>query len=61
MNERKEGQGAAAATSSTGKETPPEMSPDDKLKDDDTASFPIPGAQNPESKEIKGEVNLNTE
>jgi hypothetical protein len=39
-----------------------ELSPSEKLQEDDnpTGSL-IPGAQNPESEEIKKEINPNTE
>lgn len=39
----------------------PELSPDEKLKDKKPEGSPIPGAQNPESAEIKKEINPNTE
>lgn len=39
----------------------PELSPDEKLKDKKPGGSPIPGAQNPESAEIKKEINPNTE
>ena len=38
-----------------------ELSPDEKLEDKKPSGSPIPGAQNPESSEIKKEVNPNTE
>ena len=38
-----------------------ELSPDEKLEDKKQGGSPIPGAQNPESSEIKKEVNPNTE
>ena len=38
-----------------------ELSPDEKLEGKKPAGSPIPGAQNPESDEIKKEVNPNTE
>ena len=38
-----------------------EQSPDEKLENKQPDSSPIPGAQNPASKEIKNEVNPNTE
>ena len=38
-----------------------ELSPDEKLEDKKPSASPIPGAQNPESSEIKKEVNPNTE
>ncbi len=38
-----------------------EQSPDEKLHSDEQNARPVPGAENPESEEIKSEVNLNTE
>ena len=38
-----------------------ELSPSEKLKDVKPSGSLIPGAQNPESEEIKSEVNPNTE
>jgi hypothetical protein len=38
-----------------------ELSPSEKLEDVTPTGSLIPGAQNPESKEIKKEVNPNTE
>ncbi|MEO8433302.1 MAG: hypothetical protein ABI596_00275 [Pyrinomonadaceae bacterium] len=38
-----------------------ELSPDEKLEGKKPGGSPIPGAQNPESAEIKKEVNPNTE
>ena len=38
-----------------------ELSPDEKLEGKKPSGSPIPGAQNPESSEIKKEVNPNTE
>ncbi|HEX8889555.1 MAG TPA: hypothetical protein VF779_10280 [Pyrinomonadaceae bacterium] len=38
-----------------------ELSPSEKLEDVTPTGSLIPGAQNPESKEIKDEVNPNTE
>jgi hypothetical protein len=38
-----------------------ELSPSEKLEDVMPTGSLIPGAQNPESKEIKNEVNPNTE
>ena len=39
----------------------PELSPDEKLENKKSDDSPIPGAQNPASKEIKKETNPNTE
>jgi hypothetical protein len=38
-----------------------ELSPSEKLEDITPTGSLIPGAQNPESKEIKKEINPNTE
>ncbi len=38
-----------------------EESPTEKLEGKQPPGSPVPGAQNPESKEIKGEINPNTE
>lgn len=38
-----------------------EISPSDKLRDDQQPGAQIPGAENPESKEVKKEINPNTE
>lgn len=38
-----------------------ELSPDEKLEGKKSGGSQIPGAQNPESAEIKKEVNPNTE
>lgn len=38
-----------------------EQSPSEKLQDEAPLGSQIPGAQNPESKEIKRETNPNTE
>ena len=38
-----------------------ELSPDEKLENKKPDDPPIPGAQNPASKEIKKEINPNTE
>ena len=38
-----------------------EESPTEKLEGKQPVGSPIPGAQNPESKEIKHEINPNTE
>jgi len=38
-----------------------ELSPSEKLDDDNTDSTLIPGAQNPDSDGIKREINPNTE
>ena len=38
-----------------------ELSPSEKLEDVTPTGSLVPGAQNPESKEIKNEVNPNTE
>ena len=38
-----------------------ELSPDEKLEGEKPGGSQIPGAQNPESSEIKKEVNPNTE
>ena len=38
-----------------------ELSPSEKLEDVTPTGSLIPGAQNPESKEIKKEINPNTE
>ena len=39
----------------------PELSPSEKLEDVKPSGSLVPGAQNPESKEIKKEINPNTE
>lgn len=38
-----------------------EPSPTEKLREDNLSGAHVPGAQNPESEEIKREVNPNTE
>jgi hypothetical protein len=38
-----------------------ELSPGEKLADNQTLASPVPGAQSAGSEEIKKEVNLNTE
>jgi hypothetical protein len=38
-----------------------EISPSEKLEDKQEPGSRIPGAENPESKEIKKEINPNTE
>ena len=38
-----------------------EISPSEKLQDDQQPGSQIPGVENPESKEIKKEINPNTE
>ena len=38
-----------------------EQTPDEKLQSDEQNARPVPGAENPDSEEIKHEVNLNTE
>lgn len=38
-----------------------ELSPSEKLEDVTPTGSLVPGAQNPESKEIKREINPNTE
>ena len=38
-----------------------ELSPSEKLEDVTPTGSLVPGAQNPESKEIKKEINPNTE
>jgi hypothetical protein len=47
----------------TNKEQQPtdELSPSEKLEDVTPTGSLIPGAENPESKEIKKEINPNTE
>lgn len=42
-------------------QTPEEQSPAEKLRDGVPLGAQIPGAQNPESTEIKKELNPNTE
>lgn len=37
------------------------VSPSEKLKGDQPPGSQIPGAENPESKEVKKEINPNTE
>ena len=56
MNE-KEGQAKAKAAEQPAADT----SPTDKLHEGPTTGSLVPGAQNPESKEIKREINPNTE
>lgn len=41
--------------------TSAEESPTEKLEGKQPPGSPIPGAQNPESEEIKNEINPNTE
>ena len=41
--------------------TVPEQSPSEKLERDGSAYPSVPGSQNPDSKEIKKEINPNTE
>ncbi|HEV7396660.1 MAG TPA: hypothetical protein VGN86_09145 [Pyrinomonadaceae bacterium] len=48
-----EGQGSDA--------TGPEQSPSEKLERDGSVYPSVPGSQNPDSKEIKQEINPNTE
>ncbi|MDQ3686720.1 MAG: hypothetical protein M3430_14150 [Acidobacteriota bacterium] len=38
-----------------------EKSPAEKLQDERQAEAPLPGAENPESKEVKKEINPNSE
>ncbi|MBC7931444.1 MAG: hypothetical protein H7Z38_12850 [Rubrivivax sp.] len=46
----------------TGEHEPPEIqSPTDKIEGQPPEGSPIPGAENPDSKEIKEEVNPNSE
>ena len=42
-------------------EMPAEQSPSEKLQNEPPVGSPIPGAENPESEEIKREINPNTE
>jgi hypothetical protein len=37
------------------------VSPSDKLEDNQQPGSRVPGAENPESKEVKKEINPNTE
>ena len=53
----KEGQAKAKAAEGPAGEA----SPTEKLRQDPTTGSLIPGAQNPESREIKREINPNTE
>lgn len=46
---------------SEGQKPVPELSPDQKLEGEKPEGSPLPGAQNPESAEIKKEINPNTE
>ena len=39
----------------------PDKSPAEKLRNEKEPDAPLPGAENPESKEIKKEINPNTE
>lgn len=41
--------------------TAPEQSPAEKLERDDSVYPSVPGSQNPDSKEVKREINPNTE
>ncbi len=46
----------------TGEHEPPEIqSPTDKIEGQPPEGSPVPGAQNPESEEIKKETNPNSE
>ena len=45
----------------SGEEQTNELSPSEKLEDVTPTGSLVPGAQNPESKEIKKEINPNTE
>ncbi len=56
MNE-KEGQAKAKAAEQPAADT----SPTEKLRQGPTTGSLVPGAQNPESREIKREINPNTE
>ncbi len=38
-----------------------DQSPTEKLRENDPVASPVPGTQNPESEEIKREINPNTE
>ena len=38
-----------------------EQSPTEKLRENERVASPVPGTQNPESEEIKREINPNTE
>ncbi len=38
-----------------------EKSPAEKLQDEKQVEAPLPGAENPESKEVKKEINPNSE
>ncbi len=38
-----------------------ELSPDELLEDKQPVASPVPGAQNPESDEVKREINPNSE
>ena len=53
-----EGQGKAPIRE---QETPAEQSPSEKLQNEPPVGSPIPGAENPDSEEIKREINPNTE
>jgi len=56
--EEKEGQ---SENSSDGQKPTPEESPAEKLEVNPPTGSLIPGTENPESKEIKKELNPNTE
>ncbi|MDQ3584228.1 MAG: hypothetical protein ACR2GW_10455 [Pyrinomonadaceae bacterium] len=49
------------AEASDKQQTQAELSPSEKLEDEKPLASSIPGAENPESEEIKKEINLNTE
>ncbi|MCA1630435.1 MAG: hypothetical protein LC785_01965 [Acidobacteria bacterium] len=59
MDDDKETQGEVGAT--TEQYPKVELSPGEKLADNQTLASPVPGAQSAASEEIKKEVNLNTE
>jgi hypothetical protein len=46
----------------TGEHDPPELqSPTDKIEGQPAEGSPVPGAENPDSDEVKKEINPNTE
>jgi hypothetical protein len=55
-------QGQSRASDSDQEEKPKvEESPSEKLEEEKPTGSLVPGAENPESKEVKQEKNLNTE
>ena len=59
--EEKEGQSENAGGAGAGQGLAPEVSPSEKLEETPPTGSLVPGPENPESEEIKKEVNPNTE